>query len=203
MLLPDGNYPPTDSLASSKAQGGHFLKIQQGQMKVRNRHCQTTTRQKLRVHLFALTIASPKVGCCVKSSLCGLRHPNHAHFTALQGTHGKPRRNQVHFDSDSFPIGVDNHTSYCMVNYPHLLENLVLSKEGTVDGINEWFKIQGKGTFKFTIMDNNGRPHNIPIPNSLYLPGLKNCLLSPQHWAQKAPDNKTWMENFTHCSILH
>jgi hypothetical protein len=90
-----------------------------------------------------------------------------------------------------------------MVNSPHRLDNLILSDVGKVDGINEGSEIQGKGTFKFTIVDNNGKLHNIHILNSLYIPGLKKCLLSPQHWVQEAGDNKTWMGNFTHCHILH
>jgi hypothetical protein len=80
-----------------------------------------------------------------------------------------------------------------MVNSPHLLENLILSDNGTVDGINEGLDIWGKVTFKFTITNDNGRPHNIHIPNSLHLPGLKKCLLSPQHWVQEAGDSKTYM----------
>ncbi len=91
---------------------------------------------------------------------------------------------------NSFPIGVDNHASYCYVNSPHLLDDLVLSNKGTVDGIYDGLEIKGKGTFKFTIGDNNGRWHNIRIPKSLYIPGLKKCLLSPQHWLQMATDKK-------------
>jgi hypothetical protein len=40
-----------------------------------------------------------------------------------------------------------------------------------------------------TINDNNGKPHRIKIPNSLYLPGLRMRLLLPQNWAQEARDN--------------
>ncbi len=68
-----------------------------------------------------------------------------------------------------------------MVNYPHLLVDLILSNKGIVDGINEGLEIKGKGTFKFTMGDNTGRLHNICIPESLNVPGLKNFLLSPQH----------------------
>jgi hypothetical protein len=31
--------------------------------------------------------------------------------------------------------------------------------------------------------------HEIKIPDSLYVPELKRCLLSPQHWVQEAKDN--------------
>jgi hypothetical protein len=112
--------------------------------------------------------------------------------------------NQVHFDSDSYPVGIDNHASRCMVNSPHLFEDLKLSdSEGEVDGISEGLAIKGTGTFKFVLTDNDGKAHIIRIKNSLYLPGLKYCLLSPQHWAQEAGDNKTWMGNFARCCILH
>ncbi len=80
--------------------------------------------------------------------------------------------------------------------------DLVFSNKDSVDGITDGLPIKGKGTFKFTIRDNNGRRHNIRIPESLYIPGMKKCLLSPQHWAQTVADKKTWMGNFNDCSIL-
>jgi hypothetical protein len=83
------------------------------------------------------------------------------------------------------------------------LDNLVLSNKGSVDGITDGLPIKGKGTFKFTIGDDNGRRHNIRISESLYVPGMKKCLLSPQHWAQTVADKKkTWMGNFDDCCIL-
>jgi hypothetical protein len=82
------------------------------------------------------------------------------------------------------------------------LDNLVLSNKGSVDGITDGLPIKGKGSFKFTIGDNNGRRHNICIPKSLYVSGMKKCLLSPQHWAQATADKKTWMGNFDDCCIL-
>jgi hypothetical protein len=132
--------------------GPIFQRRRKVKMKVRNRHRQATMRGKLKAHLFALTIASLKARCHVESSLRNLRHPHHARFNALQGTHGNPWSNQVHFDSDSFPIGVDNHASYCYVNSPHLLDNLVFSNEGSVNGKTDGLPIKGKGTFKFTIL---------------------------------------------------
>ena len=38
---------------------------------------------------------------------------------------------------------------------------------------------------------------------SLYLPDLKQCLLSPQHWAQEAGDGQTWMGNFARECVLN
>jgi hypothetical protein len=98
---------------------------------------------------------------------------------------------------------VDNHSSYCYINSPHLLGYLVLSNKGSVDGITDGLPIKGKETFKFIIGDDNGRRHNTRIPKSLYVPGTNKCLLSPQHWAQTAADKKkTWMRNCDDCCIL-
>jgi hypothetical protein len=93
--------------------GPIFQRCRKVKLKVRNRHCQATTRQTLRADFFALAIALLKIECPDELSLQSLWHPHHAWFTALQGTHGIPWSNQVRFDSDSFPIGVDNHASYC------------------------------------------------------------------------------------------
>ncbi len=99
--------------------GPIFQRRRKVKMKVRNRHRQATMREKLRAHLFSLTIASLKVGCHVESSLQNLHHLHHARFTAHQVIHGILWSNQVCFDSDSFPIGVDNHALYCYVNSIH------------------------------------------------------------------------------------
>jgi hypothetical protein len=56
-----------------------------------------------------------------------------------------------------------------MVNSPYLLENLILLDMGKVDGKNEGLEIHGKGTFKFTITDNNGMPHNIPSLSTIWV----------------------------------
>jgi len=82
-----------------------------------------------------------------------------------------------------------------MVNKAHLFEDLHLSEaKGQVSGISNGLAIAGKGTFKFNIKDNEGIQHTIRIKNSLYVPDMKRCLLSPQHWAQEAGDEQTWME---------
>ncbi len=139
MILRGTPWPPRGH------RGPIFQRRRKMKMKVRNRHCQATMRDKLRARLFALTIASFKAGYCVESSLQKLCHPHHAQFTALQGTHGNLWSNQVHFDSDSFPINVDSHASYCYVNSPHLLDNLVLSNKGSVDGITGGYQARERG----------------------------------------------------------
>jgi hypothetical protein len=91
-----------------------------------------------------------------------------------------------------------------MDNAPYLFKDLQLTDDaGEVKGIGDGLAIEGKGTFKFSLEDGQGKIHTIKIPNSLYLPGLKQCLLSPQHWAQEAGDGQTWMGNFERECVLH
>ena len=75
-------------------------------------------------------------------------------------------------------------------------------------GISKGLAIKGKGTSVLMINDDNSKPHKLRIPNSLYLPGLRMCLLLPQHWAQEVGDNYpllngTRMENTANnCKLL-
>ena len=66
-----------------------------------------------------------------------------------------------------------------MVNAPELFEDLKLRDVGEVKGIKSGLDIKGMETFKFKIKDDNGMMHEIKIPNSLYVPELKRCILSP------------------------
>lgn len=68
--------------------------------------------------------------------------------------------------------------------------------------------IKGGLAIIFDIEDDDGMIHTIRILNSLYVPGLQMCLLSPQHWAQEANDDSpiprgTRMENdATGCKLI-
>jgi hypothetical protein len=91
-----------------------------------------------------------------------------------------------------------------MANAPHLFEDLhLINNVGEVNGIGDGLAIKGKGTFVFSLEDDNRKSHTIKIPNSLYLPGLRQCLLSPQHWAQEARDGQTWLGNFEQECVLN
>jgi hypothetical protein len=128
-----------------------------------------------------------RVGCRVEGWLRELitsHHPRELpsfpgpNFTALLSTVNRTRA--VQFDSESYPIGIDTHAMRCFAKAPHLLEDLKLGDMGEVEGIKSGIDTKGTGTFKFKIKDNNGMMHEIKILNSMYLPELKRCLLSPQ-----------------------
>ncbi len=92
----------------------------------------------------------------------------------------------MRFDTDSFLIGVDSFASVTMAMRPKQFEDLVLDAGQSVQGIEGGLAIKGHGTFIFNIEDDEGTVHKIKIADSMYVPDLKFCLLSPQHWAQKA-----------------
>ena len=49
-------------------------------------------------------------------------------------------------------------------------------------------KITGKGTVKYTVIDNEGKHINILIKNALYVPTLHTRLLSLHQLAQQSED---------------
>ena len=167
-------------------------------------------KNKLRTYLYPFGMASFLVGCHVEFFIhqlgCLGRPPDC--FTTLASKAGPPYNPYLSFDSDSFRIGIDNHVSFCMADSPHLFEDLRLINKGKqVDGIGAGLENEGTGTFVMRISNDDGKTREIKIPNSLYLPKLRQCLLLPQHWVQEAKakrgnKGKTWMENYWDKCIL-
>jgi hypothetical protein len=99
---------------------------------------------------------------------------------------------RIHFNTNSFVIGVDTLASLTLGNHPNQFEDLKLHSKkdkAEVEGIKGGLDIKGTGMFKFHIEDNKGGVHLIKIPNSKYVPDLKMCLLAPHHWVQEAKGN--------------
>jgi hypothetical protein len=95
-----------------------------------------------------------------------------------------------HFNLDRFLILIDSHASRCMANAPHLFQDQrFASNRGQVDGIGKGLHMKVK-EIQVSVKDNNRRVHTIKIPNSLYLPMLRQCLLLPQHWMQEEGTGK-------------
>jgi hypothetical protein len=145
-------------------------------------------------YLLPLALITFKVGCHVEHSLRRIkaaltikRLPNLVAFTvATQLPYQVPR---IHFDTDSFVIGVDTFASITLGNHPNQFEDLEMHKDTEVEGIKGGLDIKGTGIFKFHIKDDEGGVHLIKIPNRKYVPDLKVCLLLPHHWAQEARDH--------------
>ena len=94
------------------------------------------------------------------------------------------------FDTDSKPLGIDNHASKCMDNDERdfIIEITPLSNM-RVKGAGEFLKVIGKGTVRWKIEDDKGKYHNIIIKYALYIPGPSSYLLCPQQWSKQVKDD--------------
>jgi hypothetical protein len=99
------------------------------------------------------------------------------------------------FDTDSFRIGIDTLCSITMSGKKECFKDLKPSEGATIVGIAGGLVSKGTGTFCFNIEDEDGVKHHIELPHSLYIPGLPQTLLCPQHWAQVDADGGTYITN--------
>jgi hypothetical protein len=95
-----------------------------------------------------------------------------------------------HYDSDSFPIMLDNRASKCLTN---CLEDFIKPPKKArvqIKGIGG-AKVEAtwKGTVKWAFEDNEGKVHSFTIPDTYYSLNIPGRILSLQHWAQEANDN--------------
>ncbi len=90
------------------------------------------TTKQIRTYLVPIAMATFRVGCRVERFLRRLGRPGRppSRFTALSSAMDPTSESNLHFDSNSYPIGVDNHASRCMANAPHLFRDLKLIPEG-------------------------------------------------------------------------
>jgi hypothetical protein len=99
----------------------------------------------------------------------------------------------VRWDSDSYPIKIDNCcTKSISFDIKDFEQNSLQDAENKqVSGFvaNTTTPILKTGTIIWNILDDMGVPRKIKIPNSYYVPGGTSRLLSPQHWAQEAQDH--------------
>ena len=144
-------------------------------------------------YLLPSAILAYKAGCQIERLLSvftrRLHRPHMLQRITYQSERGYSNLPMMRFDTDSFLIGVDSFASVTMATRPKKFEDLILDAGQSVQGIEGGLAIKGHGTFIFNIEDNEGTVHHIKIPDSMYVPDLKFCLLSPQHWAKKAHDS--------------
>jgi hypothetical protein len=96
------------------------------------------------------------------------QHPDILQRIAYQSERGQSKLlPMMHFDTDSFIIGVDSFVSVTMATRPDQFDNLILHTGQSVQGIQGDLSIKGHGTFKFSIKDDKGTVQMIKIPNSM------------------------------------
>jgi hypothetical protein len=90
------------------------------------------------------------------------------------------------FNSDSKPIAIDNCLSRCLTNSSRdFLPGTVEGCKVAVSGVGGLIRCKKKGTVSWTIKDDQGRLHNVLIPDTPMCSELPKRLFSPQHWAQE------------------
>ena len=94
------------------------------------------------------------------------------------------------FDTDSHCIMFDNGASASIMND---LKNFITTPtciKCNVKGISGNAQATFRGRVKWQLEDNQGKLHELTIPNSYYIVAAPTRILSPQHFAQQANDHK-------------
>jgi hypothetical protein len=112
------------------------------------------------------------------------------------------------FDTNAKPIRIDNCASYCISHDKRDFITPLKKVNKSLKGLGGTLADIYSGTIKWSIEDDDGVPHDLVIPNGLYVKDSPSKLLSPQHWAQTAQDFKplprgTWCSTYHDCIQLH
>jgi len=99
--------------------------------------------------------------------------------------------NQLHFDTESAPIRIDNCCSKCITNdIKDLIPSSIKKTTKMVRGFNgKECAATCRGTLRWSWDDDLGVRTTFLIPNSYYALQAISKLLCPQHWAQEAADH--------------
>ena len=123
-------------------------------------------------------------------------------YAAPQSAHSQ----DVTFDSDSYPVLIDNCCTACITNCVHDFCDLPRKTRSSLSGIGGPIGITLQGTLKWTFLDDQGQQHTFRIPNAYYAPNAPHRLFSPQHWSQVAFPNKSqagWSVTYHDRVVLH
>ena len=113
---------------------------------------------------------------------------------------------QGRFDTNSFTLGLDSHSTRCMSPHKSHFKHLRPWDGPPIKGIGS-APIAGIGTIdKWSIACDQGKKHTFQIKNSLYVPSLHKAILSPQHLAldcDTTSTTKTYLKTGANESELH
>ena len=123
-----------------------------------------------------------KIGCLTSSKPCIL--------ISRQGKTNNNTRKPLHIDTDSYEIGIDNHSTRCISPEAKDFISTIKPSNSILNGISGNIKVQGVGTVQWKILDDNGKEHIFKIRDCLYIPQIKIRLLSPQQWSQQRKQEK-------------
>ena len=110
------------------------------------------------------------------------------------------QQQQVRFDTDSEPIGIDNRCTGCISHRIEDFDGPLIDSGRAIKGFGGTKTMNVQiGTISWKWLDDEGVSHKFVIPRSFYVPSGNVRLLSPQHWAQTQKNNK----NGTGTETLH
>lgn len=112
-------------------------------------------------------------------------------------------QHHVTFDTDSYPIKVDNCATASITWNPKDFISPLIDTNIVVGGLtgSKTHRVK-KGTVLWPIEDDEGKVHQISIPNTFLVVEATTRLLSPQHWAVEAKDNYPSKDG-TWCGTYH
>ena len=111
------------------------------------------------------------------------------------------------FDSYSYLIGIDNHSSKCI--YPVLSDFIgTIKGKGILNGISRKLSVFGTGTVLWKWLDDDRIKHLIQIKDCLHVPEAPMRLLSPQQSGQQVMIESgsikgTWSAAYSNKCVLH
>ena len=88
------------------------------------------------------------------------------------------------FDTDSYPIRIDSHCSYCITSSKGDFIDTPRKVHVKITGVGGLQTSSLKGTIRWNWTDDSGQNISVDIPGTYYIPNGPGRILSPQHWAQ-------------------
>jgi hypothetical protein len=85
----------------------------------------------------------------------------------------------------SKPICIDTGASSCISNDKRDFLSLKHVSNQTISGIGSGLNVEGRGTLRWTITDNDGNKIMLHVADALYVPNIPICLLCPQQVAKQ------------------
>ena len=113
----------------------------------------------------------------------------HVYPTAKTTVKQQSLPKELHFDSDSFPLLVDNGASAPITNTQDDFIDTPTPVCNKVNGILGHTIATLKGTVKWKFEDDSGRIHLFMLKNTYLIPNTATWVLSAQHLAQQAKHN--------------
>jgi hypothetical protein len=128
---------------------------------------------------------------------------------ALPAQHNQSHEAGTYYDTDSFPIMLDNRASKCLTN---ALEDFIGRPKWTNARIKGISGTKVPATYismvKWTFEDDYGRCHDLILPGTYFSSEVPGWILSLQHWAQTANNNSprargTYLATYNDCIELY